>query len=282
MNKLIAAWKLCRVHELLLAVPFAAVAVAYYPKPTDARLFALTMLALCFGFMMGGAMNGIADRKIDTHNTRTLSRPLAGGSLKLWQGVCVMGLCAAVTVLCTALIDPFYLLLLPIPALLCVLYCLSKRFTACCHFLLGAVHSICPVAAGIVFGRLLHPATVLVTGVVFFSSVALDLLYSCLDVTADREQGLHSIPVRFGTGAAQALAGLLLAVATVLQAAILTALAPHWSAWLSAGAAFALVWWNFAAVRRGNTRAHGNILGIYQLFSLLMLASAVFAYIWNV
>jgi len=79
-----------------------------------------------------------------------------------------------------------------------------------------------------------------------------DVLYSLQDEHFDRDHGLHSIPARFGTGAAVVVSGAL-HVVTVIALALA-------GAWLSRGSAFfagvglvaSLLAYEHALVGRGN------------------------------
>jgi 4-hydroxybenzoate polyprenyltransferase len=76
-----------------------------------------------------------------------------------------------------------------------------KRFTSLCHLWLGASLAISPIAAAIAINPetlLTQPALWLISAMVLCWVAGFDIIYALQDVEVDREQGLHSIPSRFG------------------------------------------------------------------------------------
>jgi 4-hydroxybenzoate polyprenyltransferase len=99
---------------------------------------------------------------------------------------------------------PLYLSL-PVLAFLCG-YSYAKRFTALCHYWLGAALSASPIAAWIAIrGEVGWPAVYL-GAAVFFWVGGFDIIYACQDVEFDNERKLFSIPARFGVATALKLA----------------------------------------------------------------------------
>ena len=92
------------------------------------------------------AFNRLADLPFDRDNPRTQNRPLVTGVIskaQTWAFCAVMAVifvaaCAALNTVC---------LWLSVPALLfAAIYSLLKRFTALCHFWLGATLGLAPLA----------------------------------------------------------------------------------------------------------------------------------------
>jgi 4-hydroxybenzoate polyprenyltransferase len=96
--------------------------------------------------------------------------------------------------------------LLSFPALaLCAFYSYTKRFTWLCHFVLGLVLGLAPLAGWLaVRPSLALPAFLFLLGVTFWVA-GFDILYACQDTAFDRARGLHSLPADFGVPAALAL-----------------------------------------------------------------------------
>jgi len=99
-------------------------------------------------------------------------------------------------------------LVLSVPALIWVsVYSLSKRFTWLCHFILGSVLGLAPIAGWIAFDPVWHPAYICLFLGVLFRVAGFDILYAAQDTEFDQEVGLHSLPADFGLETAFALSG---------------------------------------------------------------------------
>ena len=92
--------------------------------------------------------------------------------------------------------------MLPLPVAICLGYSLSKRFTWLCHAALGVAHAIPVVGGWIVFGSLTDWRGILLGAIIFFWTVAVDMIYSSQDMESDAKMGVYSIPICFGTKAA--------------------------------------------------------------------------------
>jgi 4-hydroxybenzoate polyprenyltransferase len=115
-------------------------------------------------------------------------------------------------------LNPLCVKLLPIAALGVFVYPLCKRFTWLTHFVLGAVDALAPLGAFIaVAGTVTWPA-VLLFGAVTVWVAGFDIIYALMDLPIDVQQGISSLPARFGEGSARVLP-LLLHVAMVAMLA---------------------------------------------------------------
>jgi 4-hydroxybenzoate polyprenyltransferase len=93
-----------------------------------------------------------------------------------------------------------------------------KRFTWLAHFGMGAVYLIVPPAVSLALTGTL-PLGFVVIGIGSMAWVAgFDVLYATADFKVDREQGLHSIPSRFGIPASLVISRVLHASAVILLA----------------------------------------------------------------
>lgn len=199
-----------RVEHTLFALPFAYVGAVMAARglPTFAQLFWITM-AVAGARTAAMAANRYFDRAIDQRNPRTAKRAVASGvlapSVMLWA--IAGGL--ALLVVSAALLNPLCLMLLPLAALGIVLYPLGKRFTWLVHFVLGAVDACAPLGAFIaIAGTVTLPALLLFVAVTVWVA-GFDILYALMDYCYDVEQGLNSVPARFGERAGRVLPVLL-------------------------------------------------------------------------
>ena len=85
------------------------------------------------------------------------------------------------------------------------MYSFTKRITPLCHFFLGSVLGLAPLAGWLAVTPLLTlPAVLLGIGVVFWVG-GFDILYACQDADFDRREGLHSLPAALGLPTSLAL-----------------------------------------------------------------------------
>jgi 4-hydroxybenzoate polyprenyltransferase len=159
------------------------------------------------------AFNRIADRHIDARNPRTAARHLPAGTLSVaavWLftlGCCVGFVASTLLFLLREPSNPWPLYLAG-PVLLFVLgYSLAKRFTSLAHLWLGTALALAPVAAWIAVKGIDDMTVPLLLGAAVACWVTgFDILYACQDIDFDREEGLHSVPARFGVRASLRIA----------------------------------------------------------------------------
>ena len=147
-------------------------------------------------FAMG--LNRYADRDIDIKNPRTASRPSVDGRL------------SASSILAFTLINAFgfvavayfinelaFYLAIPILAVLGS-YSYFKRFSALAHIILGISLGLAPIAGVVAVEAAIPLWSIYLSIGVLFWVAGFDLLYSLQDIEFDKDEGLHSIPSRFG------------------------------------------------------------------------------------
>lgn len=214
-----------KLAHSVFAMPFALLGAALAAAPMvpsadgsiasigpDWRRFgaqlALVVLAMVFARTCAMLANRIIDRDLDVENQRTARRALPSGRLSFGRAVAVfagsaaifMGVCAAFL----AFGNPWPLLLgLPVLAWICA-YGFLKRFSAMCHVYLGSSLAISPIAAAIAIdpAQVGQPTLWLIAAMVLCWVAGFDVIYALQDVDADRRQGLHSMPSRWGVPAA--------------------------------------------------------------------------------
>jgi 4-hydroxybenzoate polyprenyltransferase len=163
---------------------------------------------MVFARTVAMAFNRLVDRQIDAGNPRTAGRHLPAGLLTVGSVVGLLLACSLGFVASTLLFLPNAWpawLSLPILLFLCG-YSYAKRFTAWCHYWLGAALMLSPIAAWIALRGEVTWTPVLLGLAVFFWVGGFDVIYACQDVDFDRERGLFSLPARIGVGPALRLA----------------------------------------------------------------------------
>lgn len=209
---------LIRFSHSIFALPFALMAllVATGGRPSG-RVLALVVAAMIAARSAAMAYNRWADREVDARNPRTIAREIPRGAL---GARAVLGFaigCALAFVGIAWLLGPAcFWLSLPTIAVLFG-YSHAKRFTSSAHLWLGLALGLAPPAAWLAargsFDSGSAAALLLGAGVSVWVA-GFDVIYACQDEDFDRRQGLHSLPVRFGTATALRIAQSLHVVAT--------------------------------------------------------------------
>jgi 4-hydroxybenzoate polyprenyltransferase len=145
------------------------------------------------------AYNRLADVDIDSLNPRTQNRPLVTGELSVAFTKRFIFACMLVFTTACAALNTTCLLLSPVALAWSAFYSHTKRFTPMCHFVLGSVLGLAPVAGWLaVSPSHLGYSAVLLFFAVSFWVAGFDILYACQDAAFDRSQGLFSLPASQG------------------------------------------------------------------------------------
>jgi len=195
----------------VFALPFAASAVIFACDQPHLPLTAVRVLAMlgCMVCARTSAMafNRWADRDIDAKNPRTKTRHVPSGAVKPGEALALALGTGALFVACAVTLGFWPAVLSPIVLAVLLGYSLAKRFTWGAHAWLGVALALAPGGAWIGMGAAPNLGIVaLMIGIVTWL-VGFDVLYSLQDEGFDRDNGLHSIPARFGTIGALVLSG---------------------------------------------------------------------------
>ena len=200
--------RMIKIEHSVFALPYAwaGAFLAARGVPSARSLIFLTIgMIAARSFAM--AFNRLADLPFDRDNPRTQQRPLVRGVIsqkQTWAFCALMAIifiaaCGALNTVC---------LWLAVPALLfAAIYSLLKRFTALCHFWLGATLGLAPLAGWLSVNpsSLGLPAILLFWAVTFWVA-AFDIYYACQDMDFDVAFELHSVPASLGADTALTLA----------------------------------------------------------------------------
>lgn len=234
-------WSLAQLvmfEQILFSLPWSLAAIwlawPYAPDGANLRLV-LALVALVCARTAGMGLNRWIDMHIDLANPRTAQRPLQLGHVKLSQvkGLSVISL--ALLILIAAYLGPAFLLLCPFVVAVITAYSFTKRFTWCCHFVLGLIHALGPILSysAVSLDWCLSVFWLGLSAGLAISSA--DILYALQDLVHDRKVGLYSIPACFGRLVAKRISVGLYALSALSLAAvgITQRLAPFfWFAWV--------------------------------------------------
>ncbi len=197
----VAVARMVKIEHSIFALPFAYsgawLAAGGWPGWYDFAVLTVAMVAVR-SFAM--AVNRLLDLDIDRRNPRTQERPLVSGELTTTFTWRFVGVCAGVFIVACALMNWVCLALSPAALAWSAFYSMTKRFTWLCHFVLGSVLGLAPVAGWLCVDPVLTWAAVWLFAGVTLWVAGFDQLYALQDVEFDRSQGLRSWPARFGVG----------------------------------------------------------------------------------
>ena len=229
--------ELIKFEHTVFALPFAYLGMLLAAGGWPGwRGFLWITIAMAAARTVAMGFNRIADRWIDAHNPRTAGRPLVTGAISprvAWGGTLVASI---ILTLAAWQLGRLTLQLLPGAFLFLFGYSFTKRFTWLSHYIVGFTDGLAPMGAwaavrGSLFTQADLPAWILL-GVVTLWIGGFDLIYACQDVPYDQQDGLHSIPARFGIAAALRLSTIshALTIALLALLGILTGLSwPYWT-----------------------------------------------------
>ena len=245
---------LVKIEHTVFALPFAYIGafLAADDVPGAADLFWVTVAMLgARSFAM--ALNRLIDAGIDARNPRTAGRELPRGALRPWQVVAFALASLALFLAAVYQLAPIVQWLWPIPVAAFVVYPYLKRVTWLSHFWLGAVDGLAPVGAWAALTNELPWEAWALGGAVAAWVAGFDLLYALFDLDVDRAQGLHSLPSRFGVGAAFGAARFchLATVVFLVLAGLGRAVGPLY--WLGVAVVASLLVYEHALVSPGDT-----------------------------
>lgn len=231
-----------RFEQTLFSLPFALLAALLAAEGLpDGRTLGLVLLALVSARSAAMAINRFADAAFDARNPRTAGRAVPAGQVRRAAMGAFALASTAVFVAAAAALNPLCLALSPVALLFLAGYSWTKRFTACCHLVLGATLGIGPLGAWVaVRGSLADPAPWLLAAAVAGWVAGFDVLYACPDRDVDVREGLRSIPAALGVDRAFRVSEALHVAAVggfAALGAVSPRLGPWWWAGLAAGAA---------------------------------------------
>ncbi len=209
-----------KFEHSVFALPFAIVSAFLLAEgaPPAGKL-GWVILAMVGMRTFGMGANRLIDAEIDARNPRTAARAVPAGLIKKVEVWAYLAISAAAFAIAVSQLDRLAWYLSPIVLAVLVLYPYTKRFTWLCHLALGVVYLIVPPAVWIAMSGGVGPGIVVLGFGAMFWVAGFDVLYSTADYKIDTEQGISSIPARFGIPAALWVARAFHAGAAVLIAA---------------------------------------------------------------
>lgn len=192
--------KMIKFSHTIFALPFALSAVILAHQKTPVTFFGFFWILVAMTSARSAAMgfNRVVDYRIDKKNPRTEKREIPNGDISIVSSVGFIIGCSFIFILSAYMLGKLcFILSFPVLALL-LGYSLVKRFSSWCHLFLGFAIGLSPLGAWIaVTGE--FSFSILTLCIALMTNIAgFDILYACQDTEFDKENGLFSIPARFG------------------------------------------------------------------------------------
>lgn len=147
-------------------------------------------------------LNRLIDRKFDAANPRTAGWVLPSGQLGISFVWILVFVFLALLFFAACKLNPLCVKLAPLAVLVLWVYSYTKRFTWWCHLILGLAIGIGPAGGWIAITGSFDWQPFIMGFAVACWIAGFDIIYACQDIDFDREQGLYSIPARFGQAGA--------------------------------------------------------------------------------
>jgi len=202
-NKMKIFLEMIKFEHTVFALPFAFMGailgsvVVNETFPSWAQIGWIT-LAMVGARTAAMGLNRIIDRAIDAKNPRTAGRAIPSGQISVRVTLAYVLVSFGLLIWATANLNTLSMILLPVAVLFLVGYSYTKRFTWLCHVILGLTIAMAPMG-----GWIAVTGQIDAISLIFYVSVALwtagfDVIYACQDAEFDKNEGVFSIPSRFG------------------------------------------------------------------------------------
>lgn len=146
------------------------------------------------------------DAGIDARTPRTRNRHFPAGLISRGE-VWLYALVATGALLLAALnLHPLAAKLFPLAVLTFTIYPFTKRFTWLCHVWLGLSVAWAPLGAYVAVAGRVTGEILLLAAIITLWNAGFDTICGTQDMEVDRENGIHSIPARFGLARALQIA----------------------------------------------------------------------------
>lgn len=198
MSKLTAHINNIALHHSIFALPFAYMGAFLGARgvPTVSELLWITV-AMVGARSAALAIDNLVDLKYDKLHPRFTKRPMVTGEVRPWEAILLIIVSLIVFLGAAAQLAPICLKVAPIAIFPFVIYPYMKRYTFCCHLVLGLALSMAPFGGWVAITGSLSLPVILLGLAVGIWIAAFDVIYGCQDEEFDRQHGLHSMATQF-------------------------------------------------------------------------------------
>lgn len=199
VTKLRTYLELIRFEHTLFALPFAyggmLMAAGGWP---GLSIFLWITVAMVGARTAAMALNRLIDRQIDAANPRTAKRHLPRGVVTSTEVLILSGIGLICLALAAFNLNRLTAQLLPVAIFFLVGYSYTKRFTWLCHWWLGLTIGAATAGGWIAVTGSFQPALFALWAGTAFWLAGFDILYATQDFKFDRDNGIYSVPAKFG------------------------------------------------------------------------------------
>lgn len=189
-----------RLNHTVFALPFAlsGALLASQSSPLTWTRLAWIVAAVVTARTAAMAFNRLVDARYDAANPRTSGRELPRGVVSRLEARMLVFVSSLAFIAVTFMLGFLCFVLSPLALGIIFWYSLAKRFTSYTQIYLGLALAVAPVGGWLaVDGGAGWTPWLLALGTAMWVA-GFDILYACEDFEFDRDQGLFSIPTRFG------------------------------------------------------------------------------------
>ena len=272
-----------KFEHTIFALPFAYLGAFLAAEgPPQLRTCLWILVAMVGARTAAMAFNRIVDIPFDAKNPRTKERALPKGEVRAGDAWIMVVVSAGIFFLAAFQLNRLTLLLSPFVLAIVLCYSYTKRFTPLCHIFLGLALGIAPVAGWIAVKESIGLLPLIVgTGVLFWVA-GFDVLYACLDRDFDQQEGLHSIPAKWGVRRAFWISGLFHVTAFVAFVSVGVLAQLNWIYYFGLLATFALLIMQRLIVSPGDlSRMNMAFFTLNGAISVILFTSTAISLIWK-
>jgi len=196
--------EMIKFEHSVFALPFAltgailAIREDHFVMPSLGRKIFWILVAMVSARSAAMTFNRLLDAELDSRNPRTRSRHLPTGLLSERFAWGFTATASFLFLLSAHALNSLCFRLAPVALSILFFYSFTKRFTSWSHLVLGFCLGIAPTAAWIAVRGSLDARILWLTAAVMFWTAGFDVIYACQDFEFDRQEGLWSLPRRFG------------------------------------------------------------------------------------
>lgn len=203
LNKIRVFLEMIKIEHTLFALPFAFMGALVGDIVINDQLPSWSQIGWILMAMVGArsaamALNRMIDAAIDARNPRTANRAIPAGLLKIGEVLLFTIISFGLLIWAAAMLEPLSFYLLPVAVFMLVFYSFTKRFTWLCHVVLGLTIALAPLGGWVAVTNEIGWEAVIFYVTIACWTAGFDIVYACQDYEFDKNEGLYSIPVRFG------------------------------------------------------------------------------------